>query len=584
MVAEPMYGDPKQYLLNTRAVTFTYLNTLHNITNYLYGEGTAGVTGDLLDDSTAALTIPCPLCKEMGAQGTLNLTLKDRGGLTVSCGLCTPGGKGIRRLRDACRLVGIQLNKSKAASPTPSGGEGEAGDEEEDGDPSQARLPFFDMGEWFGAQYFTETLRYVRNENGTACWGYEDNRWQTLDRDYNPGRVYLAKNGLGVTKDMKEAGHKLWARLGSSEKHYRVIKAKESDFWIGFQEVLRQTEEPESPLHLIGTPDGVANLITGVLLPHSPEHGIRAITKARYRPEDLKQPKLLKVMEDAFYQRFHRVLSPENQLLFLELLGLALTRTAPNHRGWVAVLGGSGSGKGGLIDVIQQALGPYCLSLPRRWIQGKSGGDDIDTVAADLIQVKPAVLTADESALIGVDPGVLFSLTGATMYSGRRPQQPARLYGPALGQFWTTSITPPTAPRNEGAERRIAVLPTLDMNLEASGAIDSRIDPDCLDYVLTLAIQAAATVYQPGYVATGGDPEARQEALRQMDGLAEWLDDLPDTWHGQTTKAAWEHFVENTGSKITSNSFGKKVSSHPRWGTHRARGRSEMRLLDAGFL
>ena len=581
MVAEPMYGDPKIYQLPTRSVTLGYMVSLFEKAEHYLGAGSAGYTGDPLDDPTAALTIPCPLCAEMGQTGTLNLTPKATGGFDAACFTCTPGGKGIRRLRDACRLVGIQLKKGRAASPTDSELVGEVGDEEDD-DTSYSRLALFDMGEWFGAKYFTSTLRYIRNENGITWWGYEDNRWQVLHHEHNPGRIYLAKNGLSIANDLRADGHRAWARLASKEKSYATIKAKESDFWIGHQEALRRSDEPESPLHLIGTPDGAANLMTGELLAHSPEFGIRAITKARYRPDDLNQPKLRKIMEDAFSHRFHRVLSPENQEIFLELVGLALTRTAPNRRGWVAVLGSSGSGKGGIVEVIQQALGPYCLTLPNRWIQGKSGGDDIDTVAADIIQVKPAVLTADESALTSIDPGVLFSLTGATVYSGRRPHQP-RIYGPALGQFWTSSVTPPTAPRNEGGARRVAVLPTLDINLEDSGTIETTIDPDCLDYVLTRAIQAAAAVYQPGYVATGGDPDARTEALQQMDYVADWLDDLSDTWHGHALKTAWEHFVEDTGSKTTIGGFGKKVRAHPKWAVYKAKGRSEMRLLDGGF-
>ena len=87
----------------------------------------------------------------------------------------------------------------------------------------------------------------------------------------------------------------------------------------------------------------------------------------------------------------------------------------------------------------------------------------------------------------GVDAQVLFSLTGGTEYTGRRPHGP-RVYGPAMGQLWTTSVTPPSAPRHEGAERRVAVLPTIGIKLEDSGAVEDSVDQECLDYVLTKAI------------------------------------------------------------------------------------------------
>ena len=323
-------------------------------------------------------------------------------------------------------------------------------------------------------------------------------------------------------------------------------------------------------MHYIGTPDGVVDLRDGQLLNHSPSYGVRGLTGGSYRPEELQQ------LEEAFARRFTDVLSYENGQAFLDLLGLALTRTAPNRRGWVAVLGESGTGKGGMLTVIKHALGEYALTLPRKWVQGKSGGDDIDTMAADVIQIKPAVPLVDEAAMSGVDAQVLFSLTGGTEYTGRRPHGP-RVYGPAMGQLWTTSVTPPSAPRHEGAERRVAVLPTIGIKLEDSGAVEDTVDQDCLDYVLTRAIQAAAAVYRPGYTAPVGDDKARKEALQDMDQVAAFLDGIEDSWHEKPVKELREEAEEQLGRNFSSNGFGRKVNAHPRWETHAGKGVQRVR-------
>ena len=223
---------------------------------------------------------------------------------------------------------------------------------------------------------------------------------------------------------MKADGHAFWARLLSQEKHWRTLRSPGSDFWIGFQESWVTADAPDSPLHYIGTPDGVVDLRDGQLLNHSPSYGVRGLTGGSYRPEELQQ------LEEAFTRRFTSVLSYENGQAFLDLLGLALTRTAPNRRGWVAVLGESGTGKGGMLTVIKHVLGEYALTLPRKWVQGKSGGDDIDTMAADVIQIKPAVLLVDEAAMSGVDAQVLFSLTGGTEYTGLPPPPGRETPGP----------------------------------------------------------------------------------------------------------------------------------------------------------
>ena len=191
---------------------------------------------------------------------------------------------------------------------------------------------------------------------------------------------------------MKADGHAFWARLLSQEKHWRTLRSPSSDFWIGFQKSWVSADAPDSPLHYIGTPDGVVDLRDGQLLNHSPSYGVRGLTGGSYRPEELQQ------LEEAFARRFTGGVSYENGQAFLDLFGLALTRTAPNRRGWVAVLGESGTGKGGMLTVIKHALGEYALTIPRKWVQEKSGGDDIDTMAADVIQIKPAVLLVDEAA------------------------------------------------------------------------------------------------------------------------------------------------------------------------------------------
>ena len=537
--------------------------------------GASGWQGDPFDDPHAFVAATCPNCQ---GNDTLFLTPQVNGSVKFECLLrCTSQ----RELKRACLDAGIHVNRRPPRPPRKTNGTHPDLNETPTADPddeiTSPRLPFFAMGEWFGQRYFQDTLRVVRKSHGIARWWYDSPVWRVLSDAENPGLVHLARDGDDVALAMKADGHSFWSRLLSQEKHWRTIRAPGSDFWIGFQESLVVAEAPDSPLHYIGTPDGVVDLRTGELLEHSPAYGVRGITGARYRPGELQQ------LEEAFAQRFSSILSHENGQAFLQLLGLALTRTAPNRRGWVAVLGDSGTGKGGMLTVIKLTLGEYAMALPRKWVQGKSGGDDIDTVAADVIQVKPAVLLADEAAMAGVDPQALFSLTGATEHTGRRPHGP-RVYGPALGQLWTTSVTPPSAPRHEGAERRVAVLPTLGINLEESGEVEDTVDQDCLDYVLTAAMHAAAWVYQPGYRATVGDASARDAALQDMDAVAAFLEGIPESWHGQPVKALREHAEDQLGRRFSANAFGRKINAHPLWETYAGKGAAQVRLRHGPLL
>ena len=141
------------------------------------------------------------------------------------------------------------------------------------------------------------------------------------------------------------------------------------------------------------------------------------------------------------------------------------------------------------------------------------------------------------------------TLTGNASHSPRRP-----FGNPIPGryqfQLWATAVSLPRLPRASGIERRLAVLPTLRKLTEREVDEEGGTDQALLDAVITLGAQEAQRYYQlrdtRKYEAPEGDRVAKEEALKEMDELAYWLEELSDDWDGAAVKAvreeAWKYF------------------------------------------
>ena len=152
--------------------------------------------------------------------------------------------------------------------------------------------------------------------------------------------------------------------------------------------------------------------------------------------------------------------------------------------------------------------------------------------------------------------------------------------------MFTTAVTVPRLSAHGGASRRMAVLPTLGIDLEAEGLKlpDESIDQELLDAVVTLAALRAPAVYAAGYRAPHGDEAAKAEAVAAMDPVSDWLGDLelpPKTGcrSPRSTRMRPRVFPE-----LSLTELGTKVSAHPETGAPQARPRQRgLRLSEVGL-
>ena len=541
----------------TRAEVVKYLQSL-----VVFGKEAGesiGWTGDPTDDPKVAVAQQCLVCGSSGAMFLTPMDGTDAGRIDVTCLLQC----GKNTLRIACREAGIHLNKRPRRGPS---GQVQPGPETPR---APAAIPsgiseWAAIGEFIAREHLSGRYVYDNTPHRLGWWNYDGRVWRSLVDgdprlldDVNAQRYALAQK-------LKEQGNEGPAATLAGQKYWDRNKAKNSDFWSGLRLTLAG-DLPEPEPHYLGTPGGVVDLRTGQLHPHAPEFGIRALTRGQYLPQEVA------AMMEVWHRRFDPVFAPEIQAAYLALLALALTRRAQNLRGIVFVKGESGSGKGGAVNVAVNALGDYSGAVPRKWLDQRNGGD-IDATGAELLEKQPAIVSIDEVGQgTRVDFGHLMTVTGDMPYKARRPHGPL-IEGRIQAQFWTTAVDVPQIPKASGIDRRMAVLPTIHRLEESEIDAVRADDQDLLAYVVTRAALLAQLVYQDGYRAPVGDESTKAEALADMDPLATWLDELPESLADHLVSEVLDQARKDLGDeKITANALGRRINASKVWISERSR-------------
>lgn len=320
-------------------------------------------------------------------------------------------------------------------------------------------------------------------------------------------------------------------------------------------------ELPTPPEYLLNTPDGEIDLRDAdlVLRQHNPASGHRAVTAGRYRPEMLDE--LRPVLEE----RLMPVLTHDQQTEFVRLVALALSGLAQTHRAITLLTGASGSGKGGSVNLVQEAFGGYAVVANAAWLEQRRG--DIDATAAEFIYRKPRVIVIDE---LGNEAKIaknrLNTLTGDVAWTARRPYQTTPYTGKVSAAIWTTAVAVPTLDVGDGVERRLAVLRTRNVRLSAGIRQQAPVSQDLMDALITMAVAYAPECYRADYEPPAGDDVAKAEALADMDEIRAWLYELDEEHSGKTVAEILTLAQQEVGDWVTETFLGRKIRQVPeRW-------------------
>ena len=118
---------------------------------------------------------------------------------------------------------------------------------------------------------------------GTGWWHYNGKFWAMEISNDPPTALVgeITSKRYGFAQVLLTLGEGEVGEVFGSK--WRSARVRESDFWHGLRAAV-EAPQPTPTLHHIAVPNGVLNLRTSELSPHSPDYQVRAVTRGLYRP------------------------------------------------------------------------------------------------------------------------------------------------------------------------------------------------------------------------------------------------------------------------------------------------------------
>ena len=463
---------------------------------------------------------------------------------------------------DAADLDGDE-RRSRVEAATPWGGDAE--DSPPAANPATPRAPD-ERHDWY---LFAQAIadrhlggRFRYDADGSGWWFWSDgNCWRQLRSGDNRLLDLVVCNRLALSAEIASQLGSQYLQDALEDQRQREVRKQHSplsDLQAAFRDVLKGSEPRPAP-HVLAVRNGVIDLRADHLevRPHDPSWLTRGVAAGGYFPEHAAEYRRL------LAERLNKVLRPESLQEFIKLVGLALSGKAQSHRSLVAVLGPSGSGKGGLLNLLGEGLGDLESPVSRSWLNRREG--ELDSVGARLAERAVLCVTYNELGAGKVDLDKLLNITGDGSGLVRAPHRPL-LETHFRFQLWFTAVSAPRLPTDSGLRRRIGILRTLGAMQEADRVADWQREPGLADALITLGAAEAALVYRPGYVASLGDQAERAQVLQEMDPLAAWLEGLPAECVGMSREGLLERAqTELDYERLTVKGLVGKVNKSDKW-------------------
>ena len=410
--------------------------------------------------------------------------------------------------------------------------------------------------------------RFRFDKNSRTWYEWRDGTHWVEIRDTKIITDILHNNRLIIASSLDYPGmHELRDLLLDDSAWRRETRGSQGEWWASMRMALTRPP-PSPPTYEIATPGGVVDIRTGEGADHDPlSHDSLGVTSGSYRPQQIERLKL------ALWERLQHNLDGDDFEQLIAILGVAVARRCADFCSVLWLVGKPGSGKSATAELILNAFGDLGLGASASLLARRSRSD-IDADLAQILQVDPIITAISEVEEVSMPRLLAFS--GGDVLGARRPHgtmQRGRLSGLVIA----TSVEAPKVPVDTGLRRRLAVLPFPAIVEESIGR-NRDFSQDELDAVVTLSIQAALDVGRSEWTPPQGNIAAKDAFLAEADPVSDWLQDLPDDWHGRRFTEALASYNEEALEPTTNATLGRRISASSRWDSvQRREGRGKRR-------
>ena len=315
-----------------------------------------------------------------------------------------------------------------------------------------------------------------------------------------------------------------------------------------------------SYLGYLAVPAGRLEISTLTLEPHQRSHLTLGLTRGDFLPG--ADPPALSAL---LYEHLQPNLLPSQVDSLVAAVGAAVSGWGQRYCPIIALVGGSGTGKGHVANLCLEALGRRAVKLPRSILSRPNS--DINPSGADLIEAQPVLMTLDEAYSLKVAESELLTLFGDNVVGPfRRPFNPGSISGRLSGSLMVSTTVLPSMNANSGLRRRL--FPILFGQEEVSYAVRASggFSQELMDAFVTLVCLEANRVLQPVYVFPARGEELLDDILEDVDPVASALEYLDKEWHNCSVAEVVAQLISTTGvDDLNGISLGLKIRYSRRW-------------------
>jgi putative DNA primase/helicase len=352
-------------------------------------------------------------------------------------------------------------------------------------------------------------------------------------------------------EDHKDDAAEFYEFCAVSQRAYMVgnmVRLVSSD-----PDVAVPASELDKNTHLLGVRNGVVNLHTGELLPPDPSYRITLVASCNYDPS-AKCPLFQRVLRDVFFDDMEMV------SYFVRSLGYSMMGS-PREEVMFIPFGNGSNGKSTLLGTVREVLGDYARSAEASsFIAGDAKTTNAGGPREDLVRLRGSrfvyVNEPDESGELR--EGAVKSMTGGDAISARGMHAPHSVeMVPTWAVWMPTNHKPIVKGSDNGIWRRLVLLPFM-RNFSSDPKVERDLklkDKLLLEKtgVLSLLVRAAIEYQKTGLVAPKSVEEARDSYRKDMDLLAEWIEECCDVGPNLSSSMqdlwrSWEQFAKERGN------------------------------------
>lgn len=302
--------------------------------------------------------------------------------------------------------------------------------------------------------------------------------------------------------------------------------------------------------YLLNCANGVLNLKTFELMPHSPKQRFMKCTRAAYSPEE----------HSSLWRDTVQQIVPDNETYdYLQrMAGYCLTGSAADEKLFF-LYGPGGTGKGTFIETLGHALGDYSTSVPVEILLSSKGNKEGNNPTPYKAMLKGVRLALSSESGIGnyFDEATLKYLTGRDAITGRFLHSNPITFTPSHKLVISSNYMPAIRDvTDEGVKRRLVIIPfDADIKDRDTTLKDRLFTPENLSDCLLWAVEGCRKWQSEG-LQEGTYSQGMRKSINsyylENDTLGEFIDTkclLGANWYvsGQDLYRAYRNFIIAAG-------------------------------------